>query len=96
MAIDPLGSGSISEPGKKPVTGVTPPKTDAPASAARAAATDSVEVSEAARQLASPDIPSGTISGEALRDISARIADGSYNSDAVIDAIARNLPDNLG
>lgn len=95
MAIDPLGSGNISESGQKRVAGVTPSDVKSATATNRVASTDSIEVSEEARRLAEPDIPRGTISPETLRQVSARIADGSYNVDSVLDTIAQELRDQI-
>ncbi len=95
MAIDPLGSGSISESGQKSVGSVSPADSKVATTALRPAATDSVEVSEEARRLAEPDIPVGSVSPEMLRQVSSRISDGSYNVDSVIDTIAEQLRDQI-
>jgi len=95
MAIDPLGSGNISESGQKRVSAVNPADGKSAINATRAASVDSIEVSEEARRLAEPEIPSGTIAPETLREISSRIANGSYNVDSVIDTIADKLRDQI-
>jgi anti-sigma28 factor (negative regulator of flagellin synthesis) len=95
MAIDPLGSGNISESGQKRVSAVNPVDGKSAVNAVRAPSVDSVEVSEEARRLAEPEIPTGTIPAETLREISSRIADGSYNVDSVIDTIADKLRDQV-
>ena len=93
MAIDPLGTSGIPEAGAKRAGGVPLPEQDAAAgkAAGKAPATDSVEVSAAARELAAPDIPTGTLSADRLREVTQRLADGSYDSRAAIDAIARGI-----
>lgn len=89
MAIDPVGSSGIPETSTRRVE---PTASEGPGhAAARPAGGDSVDVSAAARELATPDIPLGSIAAEQLRAISERIASGHYNSDAVIDAIATGL-----
>lgn len=88
MAIDPLGSGGIPEAGARRVqTGNTDPDTPLKAKPRQAAA-DSVDVSSEARRLATPDIPENTLPADYLHILSERIADGTYNSDAAIRAIA--------
>lgn len=96
MAIDPLGSGNISESGHKRVSGVSNPDTASRVAATRTPGTDSVEVSDEARKLAEPDIPEGTLTADTLRKVSTRISDGSYNVDSVIDTIADGLRDQVG
>lgn len=94
MAVNPLGSGGVNEPGQKRVGGVGPNGGNA-APASRAVDGDSVELSAEALKLASPDIPGGTLDADRLSAISKRIADGSYNGDAVVDAIARKVAGEL-
>ncbi|HRP08304.1 MAG TPA: flagellar biosynthesis anti-sigma factor FlgM [Gemmatimonadales bacterium] len=94
MAVNPLGSGGVNEPGQKRVGGVAPAGSN-PAPAGRDVDADSVELSAEALRLAAPDIPEGTLDAERLRIISQRIADGSYNADTAMDAIARKVAGEL-
>ena len=94
MEVNPLGSGGVNEPGHKRVGGVVPGGSH-PGATGRAVDADSVELSAEALRLAAPDIPEGTLDAERLRIISERIADGSYNSDAAVDAIARRVAGEL-
>lgn len=93
MAIDPLGSSGIPEAGAKRAGGVPQSEQDTAAtrSAAKTAAADSVEVSAEARELAAPDIPAGSLDADRLREITGRLADGTYNGREAIDAIARGI-----
>lgn len=96
MAIDPLQSPGRSDPG---VRRPDQPARPAPSGSGRPgsdtdpdAAADSVELSaEALRLAAGGDIPSGTVTPERLADITRRLGDGSLDSDAAHDAIARGL-----
>lgn len=91
MAIDPTGTGGINESAKRRVGQVGQAGIDVTPVAARSHAVDSIEVSEAARRLATPEIPSGSLTPEQMLSISQRIADGTYNGAEAIDAIARSL-----
>jgi len=96
MAIDPLGSGGIPEAGTRRVTTGGADTDAAPKSQPRPTAADSVEVSSEARRLSTPDIPVETLPADYLREVSGRVADGSYNSDAVVKAIAEAVAKEIG
>ncbi|HET9065672.1 MAG TPA: flagellar biosynthesis anti-sigma factor FlgM [Gemmatimonadales bacterium] len=96
MAIDPLGSGGIPEAGARRVSTGGPDTDAAPRSQPRPTAADSVEVSSEARRLATPDIPVETLPADYLREVTQRVADGSYNSDAAIKAIAEGVTRDIG
>lgn len=102
MAIDPVPSSSIPDPGLKRAD--LPPRAEALGAARPSvgepdveAGTDSVELSaEALRLAAGADIPSGSLSAERLAAITRRLGDGSYDSPAAQDAVARALMNELG
>ncbi|MDZ4257286.1 MAG: hypothetical protein U0974_04530 [Gemmatimonadales bacterium] len=98
MAIDPLGSGAPADPTLRRATdrlerGQSVANQRAPIAApADAPAGDSVVLSaEAIRRASGADIPSGTLSAERLAEITQRIADGSYDSEAAREAIAKKV-----
>lgn len=91
MAIDPLGSGGVPEAGARRVATGGPDIDAAPKSQTRPTAADTVAVSSEARRLATPDIPADTLAAEHLREVTERLADGSYDSDAAIRAIADGI-----
>jgi hypothetical protein len=93
MAIDPLGSSGIPESNARRAANAPPirPELTLP-TGQRSDAVDTAEVSDEARRLAiGADIPHFTLAAQRLREISQRLADGTYNSDAVVDAIATGI-----
>ena len=97
MAIDPLGSAGIPEAGARRTSDTAQIRGEVnPAAAQRPDATDTAELSIEARRLASgADIPRATLTADHLLQISQRLADGSYNTDAAIDSIAKGIREEL-
>lgn len=93
MAIDPLGQQNptqlaaqrASEPARTQDAAATPRAADGDAD-------DSVILSpNAATAGSSSNVPTGTLSADALQQITARLASGHYNSESVADRVAGKL-----
>lgn len=102
MAIDPLGTGGPTDPTLRRAaerldrSQAVPTQRAAIAPPADAPAGDTVVLSAEAIRLASgADIPTGTLSAERLAEITTRIADGSYDREAVRAEIAKKIGDAL-
>jgi anti-sigma28 factor (negative regulator of flagellin synthesis) len=85
----------------KPTSGVQSPSVDAPmaqpttgTSGATADRSDSVQISDAGRALAT-DGPSGSssLSAERVAELRKRVLEGAYNSTHVVDQVAKRILD---
>ncbi len=95
----PLNRGPRATPAGQPIVGpATPGPQPAPPATPGAGHTDRVEISEEARSRAAElegEKPAAAVPAEkpSIEEIRQRIRDGVYESDAVIDSIARRILD---
>jgi hypothetical protein len=96
MAIDPLGQQNPTQLAAQRASDPAKTQDSAPTATPRGNdgdADDSVILSPNAAAAAgtSSNVPSGTLSADLLRTITARLATGHYNSESVADRIAGKL-----
>ncbi len=82
-----LAAGTKDVRGAVPAEAVNPSKTANPETGAAKPRRDSVEISDAGRQLASAD----SLSTERVADLRSRILSGAYNATEVVDTVARRI-----